>query len=131
MWKIIVTIITLIIMMSASNVLLSYDSTQNNDFPDCRHIDTIIEYPECHLQEYNHALTCFGGIDEKWRIVEETIHLLALCNWPNATLNPQEILQGFSSLRALKISNSNLTNLTSSFPVECQFLEVGDKKIGL
>lgn len=122
MWKALFLIANAMII-SESKMILSNDSTQDKVPPDCHNIDTNIEYQRCHFKSNDHTLTCFCGIDEKWRTEEETIHSLILCKWLNVTLNLQEVLRGFSSLRKLTITNSNLTKLTGYFSEESQFLE--------
>lgn len=51
------------------------------------------------------------------------MQILILCEWPKATFDPN-VLRGFTSLRKLMIANSNLTQLSTAFPIETQFLEV-------
>ncbi|KAF7379678.1 hypothetical protein HZH68_016626 [Vespula germanica] len=107
-----------------SRMIFSRVSTKDNETLDCDRINSnIIGLPECHLKESGHRLICFGGIDDKWKTENEKVHNLVLCNWPNKTFDPQEVLQGFPLLRKFKIVNSNLTRLMTSFPEECQFLE--------
>lgn len=52
------------------------------------------------------------------------VQILILCEWPGATFDPFDVLRGFTSLRKLMIANSNLTQLSTAFPNEVQFLEV-------
>lgn len=52
------------------------------------------------------------------------VQVLILCEWPKATFDPQEVLRGFTFLRKLMIANSNLTRLSTAFPIEVEFLEV-------
>lgn len=54
----------------------------------------------------------------------KSVQILILCEWPKATFDPHEVLRKFTSLRKLIIANSNLTRLSSAFPIEAQFLEV-------
>jgi len=56
----------------------------------------------------------------------DSVQVLILCEWPRTTFDPQEVLRGFTSLRKLMIANSNLTRLSTAFPVELEFLEVED-----
>jgi hypothetical protein len=56
----------------------------------------------------------------------DSVQVLILCEWPKATFDPHEVLRGFTFLRKLMIANSNLTRLSTAFPVELEFLEVED-----
>lgn len=49
---------------------------------------------------------------------------LILCYWPLTSFDPQDILQGFPSLKKLTIRKGNLTKLTSPFPNESRLIEV-------
>ncbi|XP_047369606.1 protein singed wings 2 isoform X3 [Vespa velutina] len=118
MWLIIILMITF-----ESRMMFSRASAKDNETLDCHRINLNIELSECHLKEIGHRLTCFAGIDDKWKTENETVENLVLCNWPNTTFDPQEALQGFPLLRKFKIANSNLTRLMTPFPEDCQFLE--------
>ncbi|XP_072752779.1 protein singed wings 2 isoform X2 [Anoplolepis gracilipes] len=69
-----------------------------------------------------HRLVCFNGLKDELRVKAKNVQILILCEWPKATFDPHEVLQGFTSLQQLIIANSNLTQL-SAFPIEAQFLE--------
>ncbi|XP_035724177.1 protein singed wings 2-like isoform X1 [Vespa mandarinia] len=118
MWLIIILMITF-----ESRMMFSRASAKDNETLDCHRINLNIELSECHLKVIGHRLTCFAGIDDKWKTENETVENLVLCNWPNTTFDPQEVLQGFPLLRKFKIANSNLTRLMTPFPEDCQFLE--------
>lgn len=61
-----------------------------------------------------------------WIFRAENVQILILCKWPKAKFDPHDVLRGFTSLRKLTIANSNLTQLSTAFPIEAQFLEVGN-----
>ncbi|CAL7940510.1 unnamed protein product [Xylocopa violacea] len=78
---------------------------------------------ECDFKEHDHRLVCFHGLEDKWKTGGENVRTLVLCYWPLETLDPQEVLQGFSSLKKLVIEKSNLTSLVSPFANNSQFIE--------
>ncbi|KAI4500343.1 hypothetical protein M0802_004760 [Mischocyttarus mexicanus] len=124
MWPIIIIVTIMTITFESSTMIFSDGSNQDTENLDCHRINSNNELQECHLKENGHRLTCFGGIEDILQTERKTINTLVLCNWPNSTLDPQEVLQGFSSLKKLKIiNNNNLTKLLTPFPEDCQFLE--------
>ncbi|XP_032678320.1 protein singed wings 2 [Odontomachus brunneus] len=82
-----------------------------------------IDYPECDFAESRQRLVCFNGLQDKWKARNENIQVLVLCEWPIATFNPQEVLRTFTRLRKLTLANSNLTQLSTTFPIEMAVLE--------
>lgn len=81
------------------------------------------DHPDCDYVENRQRLVCFNGLQEEWRTRAERVRVLILCEWPNANFDPQEVLRGFTLLRKIMIANSNLTRLSSAFPIETQLLE--------
>ncbi|XP_014468068.1 PREDICTED: protein singed wings 2 [Dinoponera quadriceps] len=82
-----------------------------------------IDYPECDFAESRQRLVCFNGLQDEWKVKNESVQVLVLCEWPDTTFDPQEVLRGFTRLRKLMLANSNLTRLTTAFPIEAGLLE--------
>ncbi|XP_011264609.1 protein singed wings 2 [Camponotus floridanus] len=80
------------------------------------------DHPECDFVKSRQRLVCFNGLKDEWKAKAENVQILILCEWPKATFDPN-VLRGFTSLRKLMIANSNLTQLSTAFPIEAQFLE--------
>ncbi|XP_003488294.1 protein singed wings 2 [Bombus impatiens] len=78
---------------------------------------------ECNFKEEDHRLVCFHGLEDKWKTGDENVLTLVLCYWPLTTFDPQNVLQGFPSLKKLTIREGNLTKLVSSFPNESRSIE--------
>ncbi|KAL6442364.1 hypothetical protein ACFW04_002540 [Cataglyphis niger] len=81
------------------------------------------DYPECDFLKSRQRLVCFNGLEDEWREKAENVQILILCEWPKATFDPHEVLQGFTFLRKLIIANSNLTQLSTAFPINAQLIE--------
>ncbi|XP_035724179.1 protein singed wings 2-like isoform X2 [Vespa mandarinia] len=62
MWLIIILMITF-----ESRMMFSRASAKDNETLDCHRINLNIELSECHLKVIGHRLTCFAGIDDKWK----------------------------------------------------------------
>ncbi|CAD1471132.1 unnamed protein product, partial [Heterotrigona itama] len=78
---------------------------------------------ECNFKEHDHRLVCFHGLEDKWKTGGEKVRTLVICYWPMTTFDPQDVLQGFSTLEKLTIKNGNLTRLTSPFLNEFRSIE--------
>lgn len=78
---------------------------------------------ECNFEEHDHRLVCFHGLEDKWKTGGENVRMLVICYWPMTTFDPQDVLQGFSTLKKLTIKNGNLTKLTSPFSNESRSIE--------
>ncbi|OAD54338.1 Protein singed wings 2 [Eufriesea mexicana] len=78
---------------------------------------------ECDFKEHDDRLVCFHGLEDKWKTGGENVQTLVLCYWPLTSFDPQDILQGFPSLKKLTIKKGNLTKLTSPFPNESRLIE--------
>ncbi|KAH0955766.1 hypothetical protein HN011_003357 [Eciton burchellii] len=87
------------------------------------HHPHVNEQPECAFVKSRQRLVCFNGLKDEWRPRADSVQVLILCEWPKATFDPHEVLRGFTFLRKLMIANSNLTRLSTAFPVELEFLE--------
>ncbi|CAL1688175.1 unnamed protein product [Lasius platythorax] len=81
------------------------------------------DYPECDFVKSRQRLVCFNGLKDEWRARAENVQILILCEWPKATFDSHEVLREFAFLRKLIIANSNLTRLSTAFPIKAQFLE--------
>ncbi|XP_026668549.1 protein singed wings 2 [Ceratina calcarata] len=77
----------------------------------------------CDLKEHDQRLVCFHGLEDKWKSEGEYVRTLVLCYWPAETFDPQDVLQGFSSLKKLIIEKSNLTRLVSTFSNKSRSIE--------
>lgn len=109
----------LITIFSFANVQCSSRNEENCDFRQAKSNTSV----ECDFKEHDHRLVCFHGLEDKWKFGGENVHSLLLCDWPGETFDPQDNLRGFSSLKKLTISRSNLTKLTFPFPPEVQLIE--------
>lgn len=97
----------------------SHGFTQDDD---CWHHPHTNDRPKCDFEKSRQRLVCFNGLKDEWKAKAENVQILILCKWPKATFDPN-VLRGFTSLRKLTIANNNLTQLSTAFPIETQFLE--------
>ncbi|XP_066594973.1 protein singed wings 2 [Prorops nasuta] len=103
--------------------MCTHSFTKDSDACDWHQLKSKIEYPECQFKEIDHRLVCFGGLHENWKLGAENVRTLILCEWPEVSFDPEEVLSNFTSLRKFMIANSNLTKFTSAFPPEVRLLE--------
>ncbi|XP_044009972.1 protein singed wings 2 [Aphidius gifuensis] len=66
------------------------------------------------IDEENNHLWCSGYYGH-WKNNSTSIKSLTICNWPELSLNPEELVSNFPNIKNLIIANSNLTNFSSTF----------------
>ncbi|XP_029167010.1 protein singed wings 2 isoform X2 [Nylanderia fulva] len=113
---------TFLIVLFYIYVHFSHGFTKDDDICYWHH-PRVNNYSECNFVKNRHSLICFNGLKNEWKAKAKHVQILILCEWPKATFDPHEVLRKFTFLRKLIIANSNLTQLSSAFPIEAQFLE--------
>lgn len=96
----------------------------------CENWSNAIEASTSECSWYNHTLQCYGGTSNLHLMSAHRLRrtdYIIFCGWPNITFDPL-ILKQFPKVRALRIENSNLTNIDKDFP-QLMHLQVSQSEL--